>query len=83
MKDKRKAEGVQSCPPKGNKSKNLTEVNKGQASKTKDYRGKKPTNNLSKDPQSYTNFKWQCIDLGEYIFDLGPRASDTFSQTMK
>ena len=59
MKDKGKAEGVieaiPSCPPKGNKSKNLTEVNKGQASKTKDYRGKKSTNNLSKDPQSYTN----------------------------
>ena len=62
--------------PKGNESKNLTGKNKGQASKTKTYVGKKT---LTKTQGLYlkteTTFKGRYSDLEVYIFDLGPRAS--------
>ena len=47
----------QSHPPEGNKLKVLTDGNKGKASKTKNYRGKKPRNKPSPDPEANTNFQ--------------------------
>ena len=67
----------------GNELKNLTDGNKGKASKPKNYRGKKPQNNPSPDPKSETNFKGRYNDLEGYILYLGPRVSEKFTRTMK
>ena len=71
-------------PPEGNELKIPTDGNKGQVSKPKKYRGKKqPRNKSSLDPETETDFQGRCTDLGGYTFDLGPRASDKFTRTMK
>ena len=57
--------------------------NQGQASKTKKYRGKKPQNKPIPDPEGETDFQGQCTDLEGYTFDLGPRASEKNSRTIK
>ena len=73
-----------SCPPEGNESKIPTYGNKGKDSKTKKYRGKKQSQNKSSlDHETETDFQVRCTDLEGYTFDLGPRASDKFSRTMK
>ena len=73
-----------SCSPESNELKILTEENKGQASNTKKYRGKKqPWNKSSLEPETKTDFQGQCNDLEGYTYDLGPRASDKFARTMK
>ena len=78
---------VKNKPPRyteGNKSNNLTDKNKGRASKPKMYRGKNEQNK----PQgpklnAEKNFKSQCSDLEGYIFYIGPRASNKFAMMMK
>ena len=50
-------------PPECNKSKIPTDVNKGQASNTKKYIGKKPRKNQRPEPKSKTNFQAQCTNL--------------------
>ena len=72
-----------SRPPKGNESNILTHRRKGQASNTKKCRGKKPQNKPSPYPESKIDFQGQCTDLEGYMFDLKPRASENFDQTMK
>ena len=72
-----------SCPPEGNELKIPTDGNKGQASKPKKYIDKKPLNKPSPEPETETEFQGHCTDLEGYTFDLGPRASDKFSRTMK
>ena len=72
-----------SRPPEGNELKIPTDRNKGQASKPKKYRGKKPRNKPSPDPKTETDLQGGCTDLKCYNFDLGPRASDKFARTMK
>ena len=77
-------ESKPSHPPEGNELKTLTDGNKGQASKTKDYRGKKkPRYKSILDTKTETDFQGRCTDLEGYTFDLVPRASDKFSITMK
>ena len=70
-------------PPDGNESKILTDGNKGQASKPKKYRGKKPRNKPSPETKTVTEFQGRCTDLEGCTLDLGPRASNKFSITMK
>ena len=73
-----------SRPPEGNKSKIPTDRNKGQVSKPKKYRGKKQHRNKSSlEPETETDFQGRCTDLEGYTFELGPRASDKFSRTIK
>ena len=73
-----------SRPPEGNELKNPTDVNKGKASNTKKYRGKKqPRNKPSLEPENETDFQGRCTDLEGHTFDLGPRASDNISRTTK
>ena len=73
-----------SHPPEGNEFKIPTDGNKGQASKPKKCRGKKqPQNKPILEPETDTDFQGRCTDLEGYMFDLGPRASDKFSRTMK
>ena len=72
-----------SCPHEGNELKIPTDGNKGQASKPKNYIGKKPRNKTGLEPETETDFQVRCTDLGGYNFDLGPRASEKFSRTMK
>ena len=72
-----------SRPPEVNELKIPNDENKGQASKPKKYRVKKPRNKPSLDPKTETDFQGRCTDLGGYTFDLGPIASDKFSRTMK
>ena len=70
--------------PEGNKSKNSTDKNKGQAFKTKRYRCKKMrTKTQGPELKSDTDFKGLCSDLEGCVFDLGLRASDKFARTMK
>ena len=57
--------------------------NKGQSSKPKKYRGKKPQNNPIQEPENETDFQGQCTDLEGYNFDLGPRASEKVTITKK
>ena len=76
-------ESKPSRPPEGNESKIPTDWNKGQVSKPKKYRGKKPRNKPILEPETETDFQGRCTDLEGYTFDLGPRASDKFSRTMK
>ena len=76
-------ESKPSCPPEGNELKIPTYGNKGQASRPKNYKGKEPQNKPSPEPKTETNFQGQCTDLEGYTFDLGPRASDKFSRTIK
>ena len=61
----------------------LTYRNKGQDSNPKKYRDNKPQNKIIPEPKTETNFQARCTDLKDYTFDLGPRASDKFSRTMK
>ena len=71
-------------PPEGNSSKIRTDRNKWQVSKTNKYRGnKQPRNKSSLEPKTETDFQGRCTDLEGYTFDLGPKASDKFSRTMK
>ena len=72
-----------SHPSQDNESKILTDSNKWQASNPKTYRYDKPQNKPSPDPEAETDFQGGCTDLEGYIFDLGPRASNKFSLTMK
>ena len=72
-----------SLPLEVNELKTLTGGNKGQASKPKKYRGKKPRKKPSPDPETNTDFQCRCTELEGYTFDLGPRATDKFSRTMK
>ena len=51
------------CPPWGNESNKPTDGNKGQASKPKNYRGKKPRNKPIPDTKAETNFKGWCNNL--------------------
>ena len=76
-------ESKPSCPPEGNELEILTDGNKGQASKAKKYRGKKPRSNPSPEPETKTDFQGWCTDLEGYTFNLGPRASEKISRTMK
>ena len=70
-------------PPEGNELKILTDGNKGQASKPKKCRGKKPQNKPSPEPKTETDFQGRCTDLEGCTFDLGPRAPERFARTMK
>ena len=72
-----------SCPLEGNELKISTDGNKGKTSKPKKYRGKKTQNIPIPEPKTETRFQGRCTDLEDYTFDLGPRASDKFSRTMK
>ena len=72
-----------SRPPEGNKSKIPNDGNKGKDSKPKKYRGKKHQNKPIPEPETETDFQGQCTDLEGYTFDLGPRAYEKFSRTMK
>ena len=72
-----------SIPPESNKSKILTNRNKGKVSTTVKYRGKKPQNKPILESETETDFQGRCTDLEGYIFDLGPRESDKFARTMK
>ena len=58
--------------------------NKGQAPKSKKYRGKK-TQTKSQGPvtKANTKFKGRCSELEDYIFNLGMRALSKFSGKMK
>ena len=76
-------ESKPSHPPEGNKFKIPNDRNKVQASKPNKYRGKKPWNKPSPEPETETNFQGWCTDLEGYTFDLGPRAYDKFYKTMK
>ena len=72
-----------SHPPVGKKSNIPTYRDKGQASKPKNYRGKKPWNKPILELKNKTDFQGQCTDLEGYTFDLRKRASDKFSKKMK
>ena len=72
-----------SFPPEGNELNIPTDRNKGQASKTKMYRGKKHQNKPSPEPKTNTDFQGRCTDLEGCTFDLGPIASEKFTITMK
>ena len=52
-----------SRPPEGNELNILTDGNKLQASNPKNYRGKKPQNKPSLDPETETDFQGRCTDL--------------------
>ena len=70
-------------PPEGNESKILNDKNKRQASNPNKYRGKKPHNKPSPELENDTDFQGWCTDSEVYTFDLGSRASEKFSRTMK
>ena len=70
-------------PHEGNELKIPTDGNKGQASNPKKYRGKKPRNKPSPEPETETDFQGRCTDLEGYTFDLELRASDKFSRIIK
>ena len=76
-------ESKPSRPPDGNGLKIPTDRDKGQTSKPKKYRGKKPRNKPIPDPKTETDFQSRCTYLEGYTFYLGPRASDKFSIMMK
>ena len=82
-----KVEGiVKSKPsrtPEGNKSKILTDRNKGQDPNPKKYIGKKPRNKTTPEPEAETNFQGWCTNLEGWRFDLGTRASDKFPPKMR
>ena len=63
-------------------SKIPTDGKKGQASKPKKYRGKKPWNKPNPETKTETDFQGRCTDLEGYTFELGPRASEKISRTM-
>ena len=56
-------ESKPSRPPEGNEFNIPTDGNKGQASKPKKYRGKKPQNKPSLEPKTETDFQGRCNDL--------------------
>ena len=61
-----------------------TERNKVLASNPNKYRGKKqPQNKQSLENETETDLQGRCTDLEGYTFDLGQRASEIFSRTMK
>ena len=72
-----------SHPNEGNELKILNDGNKGQASNHKKYRGNKPKNKPSPEPETKTDSQGWCTDLEFYTFDPGPRTSEKFSITMK
>ena len=61
----------------------LNDRKKGQESKSKKYRGKKPQNKTSPEPEAETDLQGRFADLEGCTFDLGPRAPETFTRTMK
>ena len=70
--------------PEGNYSKNSADKHKGQALKTKRYRGKNTrTKTQGLELKAETNSKGRCSNQEGYIFNLGPRASYKFARTMK
>ena len=70
--------------PKGNETNGSTKKIKGQASKTKRYRGNKTrTKTQGLELEANTNFKGRFSDLEGYAFDLVPRSSNKFSRIMK
>ena len=71
-----------SCPPENDELKIPFYGNNGHASKNKKYRGNKPQNKPSPEPETETDFQGRCTDLEGYNFDLGPRASEKLSRTM-
>ena len=77
------AEEKPSRQPDVNVLQNPTDRNKGQDSKTKKYRGKKPQNKPIPNTRPKTDFNGRCTDLEGYIFDLGPRTSYKLAQTME
>ena len=76
-------ESKPSRPLEGNESKISTDGNKGQASKPKKYRGKKPQNKPSPEPEAETDFQVWYTDLEGYTFDLVTRSSDKFAKKMR
>ena len=77
-------ESKPSRPPEGNELEIPTDGNKGQVSNPKKYRDKKqPQNKSSLEPETENDFQGRCTDLEGYTSDLGPRASDKFTRTMK
>ena len=72
-----------SCQTAGNELKIPTDRNKGQSSKPKKYRGKKPRNRPILNSKDETDFQVWCTDLEGYTFYLGPRAPETFARTIK
>ena len=72
-----------SRPLEGDESKIPTDGNRVQASNSKKYRGNKPQNKLIPEPEAETDFQGRCTYLEGYVFDLWPRVSDKFSQTIK
>ena len=76
------AESKPYLPHKGNEVKIPTDGNKVQVSNTKKYRGKRPQNKPSPDPETETDFHDGCTDLEGYTVDLGPRASEKFAVTI-
>ena len=59
-----------SRPPEGNELKIPTERNKGQASNTNKYRGKKHRNKPRPEPKNETDFQGWCTDLEGYTLTL-------------
>ena len=71
-------------PLEGNDLKNSTEKNKEQSPKSKKYIGKNTQiKSQVPEPKNKTNFKGQCSDLENYIFDLCTRASEKFTKIIK
>ena len=52
-----------SHPPEGNELEIPNDWNKGQASNTKKYRGKKPRNKPILEPKTETDYQGQCTGL--------------------
>ena len=75
-------ESKPSRPPEVNELKIPNNGNQVQASNPKKYRGKKPQNKPSPEPETNTDFQGRCTDLEGYTFDLGPRAYENFSIIM-
>ena len=77
-------ESKPSHPTEGNELKIPTDRNKGKYHNKKNYIGKKqPRNKPITEPKTETDFQGRCTDLEAYTFDLGPRASEKFTRTMK
>ena len=70
-------------PPEGNELNFPTDRNKVQSSNPKKYRGKKPRNKPSPEPEAKTDFQGRYTELEGYTFDLVPREYDKFAITMK
>ena len=70
--------------PEGDNLRVLTDKTKAQASNTKRCIGKNmQTNTQGSELETGTDFKGQCSEIEVHIFDLRPRSSDKFSNSMK